>query len=335
MISLISQTYPDHEINSCLVNKYHGPQAFLPRHADNEPTIAPRSNIFTVSLGCSATIKFSEIHGNKKVEQVAEPDSLYVMSRTSQSFWQHQITKDSNLTDTDIRYSLTFRHVSETFLKSTIIIGDSNTRSLRFGTGIGTFGQNMPGQRIEAIHTTDIDPVKCCGYKNIFIHCGINDIKHYRINSPEKVTNKCNRLKQSIEQILTICPDSRVYVSPILPTKSRDLNIRVNWFNENLFRFRNNLFDKFTILNFGEFCDEYGCLRHDMGRYWNPEDPLHLGQRGVRTLAKLIRERVYSSIMSPSPSRRGYGAVLSGTGVHGDGGGRGMVLHGRSSGAIT
>ncbi len=179
------------------------------------------------------------------------------------------------------------------------------------------------------------DPVECCGYKNIFIHCGINDIKHYRVNSSEKILDKFEKLKQTIEHIMTICPDSRVHVSPILPTKSRELNYRVNWFNENLFRFRNHLFDKFTILNFGEFCDEYGCLRRDMGRYRNPGDPLHLGKSGIRTLVKLIRERVYSSIISSSPSRKEDGAVLAGTGVHGDGGGRGIVLHGRSSGTIT
>ena len=48
-----------------------------------------------------------------------------------------------------------------------------------FGLGRGyggTFGHNIPGRRIQAMHIEDINPADCCGYKNIFLHCGINNI---------------------------------------------------------------------------------------------------------------------------------------------------------------
>ena len=295
VLEAINQKYPDEELNSCLVNKYVGPQSYLPRHADNEPTIAPSSIICTVSLGHSCTVKFSETHGQESRDHIADPNSLYVMSRSSQGYWQHQINSNPELTENSVRYSLTFRNVDKKFLKSTIIVGDSNTRNLKFGSGKGTFGHNMPGKREEAIHVKDIKPSSCCGYKNIFVHCGINDLKHHRVNNQDKIKQNFNQLKCKLEEILILCPTSKLFVSPILPTKSKDWNRRAVCFNQMLFDFCNDSNGKFVALNFSEFCDEHGNLRNDMGKFWNPSDPLHLGSRGISTLVKTIRQGVFSS----------------------------------------
>ena len=48
-------------LNSCLVTKYTGPSALIPEHSDNERAIHPDSSIYTVSLGCDATIKFRDV----------------------------------------------------------------------------------------------------------------------------------------------------------------------------------------------------------------------------------------------------------------------------------
>ena len=78
----------------------------------------------------------------------------------------------ANLTNTS-RYSITFRSVGKNFKNSTIIIGDSNTKHLKFSTGKhrekGTFGYNMPGERVETFHISQIDERerKCLGYQNI------------------------------------------------------------------------------------------------------------------------------------------------------------------------
>ena len=313
VIELINQKFPEQKLNSCLVNKYTGPKSFLPRHSDNEANIEPGSMICTVSLGHSATIHFTESHGNGSHEHLAEPNSLYVMSRTSQAFWQHQIHRKS-IPENEVRYSMTFRHISKNFSKSTIIIGDSNTRQLKFGTGKGTFGHNMPGKRIEALHITDIDPAECCGYRNIFIHCGINDIKHYKINNRDKVSAKFSELKSKINDISVLCPESRVFVSPILPTKSQMWNQRAEYFNKLLFAYMNQSM-KFVALNFNEFCDNDNKLSDDMGKFWNKNDPLHLGSKGISTLVKIIRHHVYSSVIVPSPHVRDYSAVICGHSV--------------------
>ena len=137
IINDIDKLYDNCEINSCLINKYEGCDSYLPRHSDDEQTNDPESLIFTLSLGRPAQIKFTDIFSNDIVTKQIDANSLYVMSRKSQSFWEHQIdTCDCESPHTDhVRYSLTFRHVSKKFNKSTIIIGDSNTYNLKFGEG--------------------------------------------------------------------------------------------------------------------------------------------------------------------------------------------------------
>ena len=83
--------------DSC--NKYTDPQVYLPRHADD----------VICTFVHSSKIKFSELHGKETQEHVAEPNSLYTMSRDSQGYWQHQIENDCSLSETSVRYRLTFK----------------------------------------------------------------------------------------------------------------------------------------------------------------------------------------------------------------------------------
>ena len=51
--------YPDTKINQVVVNRYSG-KTHLPEHSDNEPTIKPESNIFTITVGKQVPIKFKD-----------------------------------------------------------------------------------------------------------------------------------------------------------------------------------------------------------------------------------------------------------------------------------
>ena len=323
VLQLLKNKYPDAELNSCLINKYVGPDSFLSRHSDNEFTIEPESSIYTVSLGHTTTVRFTDIHSEATQEQTVDPNSLYTMSRKSQGFWQHQIDRDNMSTNTSTRYSLTFRHVSERFLRSTVIVGDSNTRFLKFGEGQGKFGHLIPGKRTEAIHTKDIDPNECVSYKNIFIQWGVNDIKHYRVRGPAEVAECFDSFREKLDQIITVCPNSKIVVSPILPTKRSDWNDRAVHFNKLLFKYRTFTCDRFNTLKFGCFVDQStGELKADLGRYWNSSDPLHLGHAGVLVLAKLIREQIFSSRIH---SRMTYSEAAGGAGASARAGGYGAA----------
>ena len=69
------------------------------------------------------------------------------------------------------RYSITIRSVDKNYKNSTIIIGDSNTKHLKFSTGqhreMGTLGYNMPGKRVETLHISQIDERKCLGIETL------------------------------------------------------------------------------------------------------------------------------------------------------------------------
>ena len=242
------------------------------------------------------------------------------MSRKSQSFWEHQIDGNVAMSDTDVRYSLTFRYVSMKFLRSTIIVGDSNTRCMNFGEGKGTFGHLIPGRRVEAIHIEDIKPIDCCGYKNILIHCGINNIKHHRVNTRDAIHTCFVNLKNKVEEIRKLCPSSRLVLCPVLPTKRSDWTNRACCFNGFLFEYANRSNGKITTMNAGGFCNNNsGLLADELGLYWKPDDPLHLGSRGIRVLANMIRHCVYGS----ATTGRSYSSVLVGN------------TEGRSSGGVA
>ena len=333
-----NELYSEAVINSCLVNKYSGPDAELRQHSDNEHSIEPGSDIFTVSLGKEVKVKFTETHSGSPnvIEKTAQPNSLYVMSGPSQSYWSHEIEKCQHFSDTDVRYSLTFRHVSKKYLRSTVIIGDSNTQSLRFGEGKGTFGHNIPGRHVRAIHIGDIDPVDCCGYKNVFLHCGINNVKRHNVRGSNDVFSCFELLRSKIDIIQKLCPKSKIVVSPILPTKDLDLNKRAMFFNSLLFEYEKNSSTQFTTHDFNVFLDSSGKLSDYMGRFKKPSDSLHLGANGILTLVKLIRTCVYGS--DKVKSNRSYTDVVksnisdvSGVGVSP----HGVVEHSPSSSATS
>ena len=77
--------------------------------------------------------------------------SLYAMSMESQHYWSHRLDgeDDGDEGPGNIRYSLTFRSVGQECKNSLIILGDSNTKHLKFSSGKkneqGTFGFLLPG----------------------------------------------------------------------------------------------------------------------------------------------------------------------------------------------
>ena len=141
----------------------------------------------------------------------------------------------------------------------------------------------------------------CCGYRNIFIHCGINDIKQNIITGPAKVAACYRKLADKVNEIKLICPKSIVYISPILPTKDRALNERCLYFNKLLFEFIRRSMGEIQSHDFNVFLDENdnGMLSSEMGRYKKPSDKLHLGAKGIRKLVEIIRRCVYGNLRKP------------------------------------
>ena len=294
LVSIIEKEFPGTVINQCLVNRYLDKTSCLPRHSDNESSICHDSNIFTVSLGGDCDVTFStisEMTEKSEITQRVEGRSMYVMSKQSQYAWQHRI--DPAADERELRYSITFRYVSKNTSNATVILGDSNTRFLRFGSGKGRFGDRLPGKRIECFTVSQIDPSRCVGYRNIFVHCGINDIKGRNSN----VERSVSELTDKLCEIRSICPYAKLVVSPILPTKLQWLNEKAVRFNRLLFSFINsNPGLCIGTLDFSGFCDsKSGLLAEELGRYHNADDKIHLGSSGIFQLSRLICDKVFLS----------------------------------------
>ena len=293
----IKNEYENCDINQCTINKYIDSATKLPQHSDNERTIKPESDIFTLSLGSVRDITFSDLTTGAERIVTPESRSLYVMSQPSQFCWEHRMDAgDPNKIVHKVRYSLTFRCVGSNYVNSCIILGDSNTKRLQFGTGAGTFRDKIPGKGVQALTIEDIDPTSCIGYKNIIIHVGINNLKSTKIpmlygdRKNINVYEQFLLLGEKIDYICSLCPQSKIVVSPILPTK-------IDWLNQRALEFNQYLFEYLSIvdiknLNFNIFLDaNWDKLDNSFGCY-NSSDKIHLGRNGIRTLAKLIKDAV-------------------------------------------
>ena len=340
LINYIKQAFPNCPLpNSCLVNMFDGPDAYLPEHEDNEKCLDPSSNIYTFSLGDLMKILFSSSLDSDAEEHefTATHGSLYVMSVASQALWRHRIEQCAAFTGR--RFSITLRTVDERFRKSTVILGDSNTKYINFGEGNGSLGYGVPGKRVEAMKVGHIDPLACAGYSNVIIHCGLNDLKS---NQPQPHA-VFNQLLSTTQAIRLVCPRARICVSPILPSKIPIINESALAFNQLLFKhIQSEAKPSITSVDLNCFLDHRsGCLRTELGRYMS-SDPFHLGRDGYRLLANVFKDMILGA--SYGLNRRASGAGFrpdtggSGRGntrVSGSVSGRGSGGSGRRSQPVT
>ena len=185
--------------------------------------------------------------------------------------------------------------------RSLLIIGDSNTRYINMDDAANT------SARIPTMLIEDINPMNCRGYKKIWLHVGINSMKSIHCRGPDDVVRHFHCFMNKLRTIRLICPDSRIIVSPILPTNIIELNKRAKMFNRMLFSSGN----WFTVLDFNQFCGGNDRLMRIYRSYNNPRDNIHLGVLGIQVLVSKVRHalkftdtRSYSQALRSSPPRR-------------------------------
>lgn len=295
---------PEVPINSCLISRYQDGSNYIAAHSDDEPVINPESSIITVSLGADRTMRFSRVNGSSTVDKKLNDGSIIVASRFSQDYWRHEILKNEN--SDEIRYSLTLRHIAPHFLNSTIILGDSNTEHIKFGSGVGKLGAWMPGKRIKAGHIGAIPEATQIGpYRNIIIHTGVNSINSSKYR--ESNASLIKTLESKIMNISSTYPKAKIYVSLLLPSRSRTLNHRIVDFNNMILDLTCRL-SKILVIDNSIFGTN---LSNDHGR-WIPSDDgsrvphfndiLHLGKYGLRQLAVNMKNMIVKK-KSPAQER--------------------------------
>ena len=287
--------------NSVLIN-YFPPssgaeESMLPFHCDDEPEILADSDIATISIGEVRKISFLPIHEgqtpSKNTEMSLESNSVYIMTRFSQAWFKHGIkaSQQTNVNPSIGRYSITLRTIDKKFSRSTIILGDSNTKTIKFGSGVGTMGQSFPGKRVKAGKVGSIDPCDCIGHSNAVIVCGTNDLRVDNLRGESAIYQLVDILRMKIEQIKKLCPRIKLFVTAVLPTRLPKMNNNIMIFNR--------LVDELLSANFnqtvwhigvGHFLDSSGLLATNLTR---SGDDIHLGIYGIAKFVRCVKHWVY------------------------------------------
>ena len=304
LISKISENI-GYKLNQILVNKYSGPDALLPKHSDNEYDINPDSEIFTVSIGDTATVKFTSKYSTENCELSVEGRSMYSMKRSSQNFHKHHIDANPNNL---VRYSITFRSIHWTYLNSLYAVGDSNFGKIQFGEGKGKVGKSTPGKRDWAATVSDIVPSKSMSYKNVVTMVGTNDLKLPDCN----VMNTYQTYKGKLEKMRELNPRCNIYVCPVLPSRSHKIN-------EKIFQFNGLLFDDLVkssinvnlVRGLGEFLDRGNLLKTKLHDQRTNEHVLHINDHSYRILVKCIKHTIFSSKSNARSTGRTYASVTN------------------------
>ena len=292
ILEKLRSRYPDIKINQCLVNRYDGNNSFLSQHSDNELSIDPESSICTVSLGQDRTIIFKDKFSGNTIPFPAKSRSLYVMTRSSQAFYTHQIDAEP---DTTLRYSITLRYVEPKFRKSTIILGDSNSKYLQFGEGMGTFGKAQPGKRVKAARVSDINPCDCAAYSNVVLMAGTNNLWPKYISSRSDVEQVFETVRDKIDAIRYIRKDIKIVLLPVLPTRLSGMNRQIHWFNTMLFEhfISSGLYFNVSMPSIKEFFDSDYLLKKTYLRN-SQNDAVHLNSQGLAEIARIIKMEIFS-----------------------------------------
>ena len=255
---------------SCMINYYENGRSFIKQHADNEWSIDPNSNIYTVSLGSPRTIKYINIKGPLDIRtHKLEHGSLNIMSAKSQNEWTHGIEAENDIIEP--RVSLTFRHntdspppvktrappvrkpttsSAEQVLKPPCAppgVCDKDSKRLLFLTDsiLNGYQPHMFKDLVghTCIKKTNFDLVNFYNFKDEFKYSdivvlsgGINDLARNGHSAESLADIFFDRLDKCSRDY----PNTKFVVNSIIMTKQRHLNIDSDRFNSYVRNFCEN-----------------------------------------------------------------------------------------------
>ena len=306
----------NYEINSCRVVKFNS-KSLSKQYCHNEYSINPESNIFSLCLGTSQTFIFTEKFSIEEETFETSTGSLLTMSRNSQNIFSHRIKNElpnQNLCG----FVLTFKCQNINLMNSTCIVGDSNTKGIKFGSGKGTVGERYPGKQVYSPVIKDIDPLSCASYQNVVLSLGVNDVRQSDVKCYDDIKQVYARFKSKLRDINQLNPGAKVFIVPILPTKSEALNVKICDYNRLLI---NNLPKSFYNVSIVDGVPRFLDSRRNLLKkslFRKAGDILHINSSGHALLVTLVkdsifrRKRNFVDGMSYSSSLKGTGEGYTG-----------------------
>ena len=110
-------------------------------------------------------------------------------------------------------------------------------------------------------------------------------LKWYNCRDLAGVRQKFDLFMSKVHQIGEISPNTKLIISPILPTAIKKFNDRARYFNSLLFSVR----AWWRNLGFNDFLDGKGLLADTFRSYRNKTDRIHLGYIGINRLTSKVK----------------------------------------------
>ena len=179
---------------------------------------------------------------------------------------------------------------------SLLILGDSNTKYVKLS---GAYNIT----RVPTFIIQDIDSSECRGHDRMWLHVGTNNLKYHRCSNYSDVKRIFLIFMNKLGAIRDSCPNTKIYVSPVLPSGIPGFNERACWFNRMLFSVKHIWWRELSFSSF--CCQETGLLANHLRSYKNRSDKFHLGVKGIKALENaLLQEmnrvdhRFYSTVVA-------------------------------------
>lgn len=93
--------------NSCLLNLYENGEQGMGWHHDDEKGLGKDANIASLTFGAERRFDMRHKKSKVKISLILEHGSLLIMRGTTQTYWHHQLPKNTRVKDP--RVNLTFR----------------------------------------------------------------------------------------------------------------------------------------------------------------------------------------------------------------------------------
>ena len=230
---------------------------------------------------CSKLQTHYESELSKRDEKLREMDDrlnalqdLVMRQKTVIENMEKNILSNANKTNVKVPKSEIIKP-----LRDLVVVGDSLIKHVNVDK-VNQGGCNEifchPGAKIEHI----LDEVKKCQHKfdieELLLCVGTNHINERKTESPDTILAK---LIEMIKQIKQSAPNTRLYVTGILPKFSDAFTTGINHINDNLFNLQKIYGFKF-ISTRKFFKDE--CMDTSL---FSKRDLIHLNYRGVAKLA--------------------------------------------------
>jgi alkylated DNA repair dioxygenase AlkB len=108
-LKAVCEQFAGTTFNSTLANLYRNGNDKMSWHSDDEPELGIEPCIASLSLGATRRFKFRHRTTKEAVECSLPSGSLIVMSGLCQKMWEHEVPRETRVTEP--RINLTFRAV--------------------------------------------------------------------------------------------------------------------------------------------------------------------------------------------------------------------------------